>query len=114
MPSNTTNPLISSILWTTVVEAPRLTPLGIDSGMYWIFNLLLGALQVLHVLWTFMFLNIVLEKFRDGKVSGLRNVACLRDVHYLIRDENERWARSVVVIFNICYCFYTWSQGIHS
>jgi len=48
------------------VEAPRILPMF---PAYYIFNSLLLMLLVLHVIWTYMILKIVVDSLQKGLVS---------------------------------------------
>ncbi|KRF82662.1 ceramide synthase 6 isoform X1 [Drosophila virilis] len=54
------------IIYSSSVEAPRILPMF---PAYYIFNSLLLMLLVLHVIWTYMILKIVVDSLQKGLVS---------------------------------------------
>lgn len=48
------------------VEAPRILPMF---PAYYIFNGLLSMLLLLHIIWTYMILKIVIDSLHKGLVS---------------------------------------------
>lgn len=55
------------IIWSTLIRAPTLLPMF---PAYYIFNSLLVLLLVLHVLWTWLILQIVYNSFAAGQMDG--------------------------------------------
>ncbi|XP_017016239.2 ceramide synthase 6 [Drosophila takahashii] len=55
------------IIYSSSVEAPRILPMF---PAYYIFNSLLLMLLVLHVIWTYMILKIVVDSLQKGLMSG--------------------------------------------
>ncbi|XP_064538875.1 ceramide synthase 6 isoform X2 [Drosophila montana] len=55
------------IIYSASVEAPRILPMF---PAYYIFNSLLLMLLVLHVIWTYMILKIVVDSLQKGLMSG--------------------------------------------
>lgn len=55
------------IIYSSSVEAPRIVPMF---PAYYIFNSLLIALQCLHIFWTYLILQIVMNSLRAGQVPG--------------------------------------------
>jgi sphingoid base N-palmitoyltransferase len=59
--------LYPRIIYSTSIEAPRILPMY---PVYYIFNSLLIALLVLHLIWTYMILQIVIQTIRAGQMEG--------------------------------------------
>jgi ceramide synthetase len=59
--------LYPRIIYSTSVEAPEILPMY---PVYYIFNSLLIALLVLHLIWTYMILQIVVQTFKAGHMDG--------------------------------------------
>jgi sphingoid base N-palmitoyltransferase len=59
--------LYPRIIYSTSVEAPTILPMY---PVYYIFNSLLIALLVLHLIWTYMILQIVVQTFKAGHMDG--------------------------------------------
>jgi len=59
--------LYPRIIYSTSVEAPRILPLY---PVYYIFNSLLIMLLILHLVWTYMILQIVIQTIKVGKMDG--------------------------------------------
>lgn len=59
--------LYPRIIYSTSIEAPRILPMY---PVYYIFNSLLIALLVLHLIWTYMILQIVVQTIRAGQMEG--------------------------------------------
>ncbi|KAI8117872.1 Ceramide synthase 6 [Lucilia cuprina] len=55
------------IIYSTSVEAPSILPMF---PAYYIFNSLLIMLLVLHIVWTYMILKIVVDSLQKGLMSG--------------------------------------------
>ncbi len=70
--------LYPRIIYSSSVEAPRILPMY---PVYYIFNSLLIALLVLHLIWTYMILQIVIQTIRAGQME--------RDVRSEISDSSE-------------------------
>jgi ceramide synthetase len=58
--------------------------------VYWIFNALLVALQVLHVIWTFLILRIAYNAIYDDGVKDLREDSSLSSSQSSVEDENDK------------------------
>lgn len=54
------------IIYSTSIEAPTILPMF---PAYYIFNTLLVTLQCLHIYWTYLILQIVINSLRAGQVS---------------------------------------------
>lgn len=59
--------LYPRIIYSSSVEAPRILPMY---PVYYIFNFLLIALLVLHFIWTYMILQIVIQTIKAGQMEG--------------------------------------------
>lgn len=59
--------LFPRIIYSTTVEAPSILPMY---PVYYIFNSLLIMLLGLHLIWTYMILQIVVQTFKVGKMDG--------------------------------------------
>jgi sphingoid base N-palmitoyltransferase len=59
--------LYPRIIYSTSIEAPSILPMY---PVYYIFNSLLIALLVLHLIWTYMILQIVVQTIRAGQMEG--------------------------------------------
>lgn len=57
--------------------------------VYWIFNALLIALQVLHVIWTYLILRIAYNAIYDDGVKDLREDSSLSSSPSSVEDNNE-------------------------
>ncbi|KAL9878773.1 ceramide synthase 6 [Glossina fuscipes] len=55
------------IIYSSSVEAPRILPMF---PAYYIFNGLLSMLLLLHIIWTYMILKIVIDSLHKGLMSG--------------------------------------------
>ncbi|KAM7347698.1 ceramide synthase schlank [Cochliomyia hominivorax] len=55
------------IIYSSSVEAPRILPMF---PAYYIFNSLLIMLLILHIVWTYMILKIVVDSLQKGLMSG--------------------------------------------
>lgn len=55
------------IIYSGAVEAPRIVPMF---PAYYIFNSLLIMLLVLHLIWTYMILQIVVQTIKAGQMEG--------------------------------------------
>lgn len=55
------------ILYSTTIEAPQLVQMF---PAYYIFNVLLSTLLILHVIWTYYILKIVYQVVMSGAVEG--------------------------------------------
>ena len=60
--------LFPRIIYSTSVEAPKI--LQTLYPVYYIFNSLLIMLLVLHLVWTYMILQIVIQTIKVGKMDG--------------------------------------------
>jgi len=58
--------LFYRILWTTIVDASAIA--GFSTALY-VFNFLLGILQVLHCYWFVMIMTVAIRAITAGKVS---------------------------------------------
>lgn len=59
--------LYPRIIYSSSVEAPQILPMY---PVYYIFNSLLMALLVLHLIWSYMILQIVIQTIRAGQMEG--------------------------------------------
>lgn len=59
--------LYPRIIYSSSVEAPQILPMY---PVYYIFNSLLMALLVLHLIWSYMILQIVIQTIRVGQMDG--------------------------------------------
>lgn len=59
--------LYPRIIYSTSVEAPLILPMY---PVYYIFNSLLIALLLLHLMWTYMILQIVIQTIKVGQMDG--------------------------------------------
>ena len=57
--------------------------------VYWIFNALLVALQVLHVIWTYLILRIAYNAIYDDGVKDLREDSSLSSSQSSVEDDKE-------------------------
>ncbi|XP_059224190.1 ceramide synthase 5 [Stomoxys calcitrans] len=55
------------IIYSTSIEAPKILPMF---PAYYIFNSLLIMLLLLHIVWTYMILKIVIDSLQKGLMSG--------------------------------------------
>lgn len=66
------------IIYSTSIEAPSILPMF---PAYYIFNSLLIALQALHIYWTYLILQIVINSLRAGQVSREPQGLSFYDTH---------------------------------
>jgi sphingoid base N-palmitoyltransferase len=59
--------LYPRIIYSTSVEAPMILPMY---PVYYIFNSLLIMLLILHLIWTYMILQIVIQTIKAGQMEG--------------------------------------------
>jgi len=55
------------IIHNTIFEPPNIVP---PFPGYYIFNVFLGLLEILHLIWTYMILKILVNTLRAGKMEG--------------------------------------------
>lgn len=59
--------LYPRIIYSTSIEAPQILPMY---PVYYIFNSLLIMLLILHLIWTYMILQIVVQTIKAGQMEG--------------------------------------------
>jgi hypothetical protein len=59
--------LFPRIIYSSTVEAPQILPMY---PVYYIFNSLLIMLLVLHLIWTYMILQVVVQTIKAGQMEG--------------------------------------------
>lgn len=59
--------LYPRIIYSTSIEAPQILPMY---PVYYIFNSMLIALLILHLMWTYMILQIVIQTIKAGQMDG--------------------------------------------
>ncbi|XP_060086199.1 ceramide synthase 5-like [Ylistrum balloti] len=61
------------ILWSATFQSPQYVESAKEYPVYWILNGLLWVLQVLHIIWTYMILRMVVDKLVGKELKDVRS-----------------------------------------